>query len=46
MYIQTVGKGNKYRIAPVCDKEMNEKMKNYGAKLPLEKADEGVCYVF
>lgn len=43
MYIQTVGKGNKYRIAPVCDKEMNEKMKKLWSDkaIPLEKADEG-----
>ena len=42
MYVQTVGKGNKYRIAPVCDSEMNEKMKKLwgSSAMPLEKADE------
>ena len=42
MYVQTIGKGNKYRIAPVCDKEMNEKMKKlWGNKaIPIENASE------
>ncbi|MDU5561157.1 MAG: site-specific integrase, partial [Streptococcus parasanguinis] len=38
MYVQTVGKGNKYRIAPVCDSEMNEQMRErWGDKaIPLQ----------
>ena len=42
MYVQTVGKGNKYRIAPVCDSEMNEQMKKRWGKqaIPLQQASE------
>lgn len=42
MYVQTVGKGNKYRIAPVCDSEMNEQMRErWGDKaIPLQQANE------
>lgn len=42
MYVQTVGKGNKYRIAPVCDSEMNEQMKERWGKqaIPLQQASE------
>lgn len=42
MYVQTVGKGNKYRIAPVCDSEMNEQMKKrWGNQaIPLQQASE------
>ena len=42
MYVQTVGKGNKYRIAPVCDSEMNEQMKKrWGNRaIPLQQASE------
>lgn len=42
MYVQTVGKGNKYRIAPVCDGEMNEQMKErWGNQaIPLQQASE------
>lgn len=42
MYVQTVGKGNKYRIAPVCDSEMNEQMKKHWGKqaIPLQQASE------
>lgn len=42
MYVQTVGKGNKYRIAPVCDSEMNEQMKKRWGKqaIPLQLASE------
>lgn len=42
MYVQTVGKGNKYRIAPVCDSEMNEQMKKrWGVQaIPLQQANE------
>lgn len=42
MYVQTVGKGNKYRIAPVCDNEMNEQMKKrWGNQaIPLQQANE------
>ena len=42
MYVQTVGKGHKYRIAPVCDGEMNEQMKErWGNQaIPLQQASE------
>lgn len=42
IYVQTIGKGNKYRVAPVCDSEMNEKMKKlWGNKaIPIENASE------